>query len=168
MKRTEDPVQTKTIDIRHITEEDLKALKKKDPFLYYSVPGVHAATLRSKKVVMSSLGGGGSPRRRRTSCPGRIESTPNTKIERKNCISFEACADLLLDLEDWSLEGDTDLESLAICNESTPNTKIERKNCTSSEACADLLLDMEDWSLEGDNVMENLETYNELLRHGKQ
>jgi hypothetical protein len=95
----------KVIDTAHLNEEDLNALKKSDPFLYYSIPGVRAATIQSNRSVdtMSSLHGGVIPRR--ASCPSRIESAP-TKVERRSSISFECHPDLLLE----NLEDDDELD----------------------------------------------------------
>ena len=98
------PKKAKVIDTAHLKEEDLKALKKEDPFLYYSIPGVRAATIQSNRSVdMSSLHGGVI--HRRASCPSRIESTP-TKVERRSSISFECHPDLLLE----NLEDDDELD----------------------------------------------------------
>lgn len=96
--------KAKVIDTAHLNEEDLKALKKADPFLYYSIPGVRAATIQSNRSVdMSSLHGGAIPRR--ASCPSRIESA-SSKVERRSCISFECHVDMFLD--DCTLEGRDD------------------------------------------------------------
>ena len=92
------------IDISKLNEDELKKLKTQDPFLYYSIPGVRAATIQSNRSVdMSSLHGGIIPRR--ASCPSRIESTP-TKVERRSSISFECHPDLLLE----NLEDDDELD----------------------------------------------------------
>jgi len=42
--------QCKEIDIRKFNVDDLKLLKKQDPFLYYSIPAVNKAKLTSKTV----------------------------------------------------------------------------------------------------------------------
>ena len=42
--------QRKEIDIRQFNVDDLKLLKKQDPFLYYSIPAVNKAKLTSKTV----------------------------------------------------------------------------------------------------------------------
>ena len=42
--------QLKEIDIRQFNVDDLKLLKKQDPFLYYSIPAVNKAKLTSKTV----------------------------------------------------------------------------------------------------------------------
>eukprot|EP00985_Skeletonema_marinoi_P031869 scaffold37836_cov79-Skeletonema_marinoi.AAC.1 len=53
-----EPIQQKVIDTRNLTEEDLKTLRKQDPFLYFSIPAVRTATLLSRDVDMASLQGG--------------------------------------------------------------------------------------------------------------
>jgi hypothetical protein len=90
-----EPIQQKVIDTRNLTEEDLKTLRKQDPFLYFSIPAVRTATLLNRDVDIASLQGGQCSRR--ASCPSRIESTPPTKVERRTCISFECHTDLLLE-----------------------------------------------------------------------
>ena len=101
-KGGEDTAPKKVIDTSLLKEEDLKSLKQKDPFLYFSIPVVRTAALLNRDVDMSSLQGSQSSqrsRRSRASCPSRIEPTlPNTtKVERRSCISFECYPDLLLE-----------------------------------------------------------------------
>mmetsp|Transcript_24938 Transcript_24938/g.39156 ORF Transcript_24938/g.39156 Transcript_24938/m.39156 type:complete len:116 (-) Transcript_24938:151-498(-) len=94
----EPSTQMKVVDTRNLTENDLKRLKKQDPFLYFSIPAVRTATLLNRDVEMSSLKNGW--RSRRTSCPSpsrRTESTLITKVERRSCISFECHTDLILE-----------------------------------------------------------------------
>ena len=101
----EDPAKTKFIDTEHLNEDKLKTLKKEDPFSYYSIPTVRAATVRRGSIDMPSIqrGGGGvgggstaKQSHRRMSCPYRIDLTP-TKIARRTCISFECHPDIFLD-----------------------------------------------------------------------
>lgn len=97
----EDPAKTKFIDTEHLNEDELKTLKKEDPFSYYSIPTVRAATVRRGSIDMSSMqkggsGGGSAAQQRRMSCPYRIDSTP-TKVARRTCISFECHPDIFLD-----------------------------------------------------------------------
>ena len=96
-----DPAKTKFIDTEHLNEDELKTLKKEDPFSYYSIPTVRAATVRRGSIDMSSMqkgGGVGSATQshRRMSCPYRIDLTP-TKVARRTCISFECHPDIFLD-----------------------------------------------------------------------
>ena len=93
------PKKAKVIDTAHLNEEDLKALKEQDPFLYYSIIQSNI----SVDSMSSLLRGGIIPRR--ASCPSRIESAP-TKVERRSSISFECHPDLLLE----NLEDDDELD----------------------------------------------------------
>ena len=46
----------KTMHVTDIkTEQDLKALKKKDPFMYYSLPGVRESRMRGRDVNLSDV-----------------------------------------------------------------------------------------------------------------
>ncbi|KAK1746241.1 hypothetical protein QTG54_002848 [Skeletonema marinoi] len=45
-----DKKDEEELDLQSLTEEDLKLLKKTDPFLYYSIPAVNKAALSLKKV----------------------------------------------------------------------------------------------------------------------
>eukprot|EP00986_Skeletonema_menzelii_P012521 scaffold6934_cov125-Skeletonema_menzelii.AAC.1 len=91
----EDSAQKKVIDTSLIKEEDLKTLKKQDPFLYFSIPAVRTAAHLSRDVDMSCLKGG--VRSPNASSPSKLKSAPSTKVERKSCISFECHADLILE-----------------------------------------------------------------------
>ena len=73
-----EPAQEKEIDTRKLTEDDLKRLKKKDPFLYFSIPAVRSAALLNRDVDMSSLQGREiqCSRREKASYPSQIDSTP--------------------------------------------------------------------------------------------
>eukprot|EP00986_Skeletonema_menzelii_P007328 scaffold2854_cov140-Skeletonema_menzelii.AAC.4 len=74
------------IDTRKLTKDDLKRLKKQDPFLYFSIPTVRTAALLNRDVDLKALQGG------QHSGP-----TPATTVERRSCISFECHTDLLLE-----------------------------------------------------------------------
>ena len=50
-----EPAQKKEIDTQKLTQDDLKSLKKQDPFLYFSIPAVRTAALLNRDVDMSSL-----------------------------------------------------------------------------------------------------------------
>ncbi|KAL7435485.1 hypothetical protein ACHAXM_004680 [Skeletonema potamos] len=63
---------TEDIDLNSMTEEDLKLLQKKDPFLYYSIPKVREATLSLKEVDYSEV------------------SQLTCKVSRKTRVSFES------------------------------------------------------------------------------
>ena len=81
----------------HLSSDDMKNIKAKDPFLYFSIPGVRAARMTLSKDVndpeMNAL---------------RKHPT-TTKITRRSCVSFECHTsvfldDILKDLEDEDAE----------------------------------------------------------------
>lgn len=59
-----------TIDTSSLSSEGLQALKKHDPFLYNSIPGVHAAACLNEKVDTSSI-------------------QSSISVERRSCVSVE-------------------------------------------------------------------------------
>ena len=83
-----------------LSAQDLKSLKKEDPFLYYSIPGVRDATVRLEHVDMHQVAQNGL-KRYCQSCPGEIQtscaSEPVAKVERCTRVSFEYHTDLLLE-----------------------------------------------------------------------
>ena len=103
-----DEAPKRVIDTRNLSEEDLEALKKQDPFLYYSIPTVRNAAPRRYRVAhVTTTQRNPEPARsrsRRASCPSRVESS---MVERKSCISFECHTDLLLEdfMDDAELFG---------------------------------------------------------------
>ena len=106
-KGGEDSDQKKVIDTSLLKEEDLKTLKKQDPFLYYSIPAVRTATHLSRDVDMPCLKGGICSLN--ASSLSQLKSAPSTKVERRSCISFECHTDLILeglidDMDDWNMD----------------------------------------------------------------
>ena len=109
----DDEAPKRVIDTRNLSEEDLEALKKQDPFLYYSIPTVRNAVLRRCSAAhVTTTRRNPEPARsrsrsRRASCPSRVESS---MVERKSCISFECHTDLLLEdfMDDAELFGNGD------------------------------------------------------------
>lgn len=97
--KDEPSAQKKIVDTRNLTEDDLKRLKKEDPFLYFSIPAVRTATLLNRDVEMSSLKNGRCSRRASCPSPSRQtkSSTVTTKVERRSCISFECHTDLIVE-----------------------------------------------------------------------
>ncbi len=127
-KRGEDSAQKKVIDTSYLQEEDLKTLKKQDPFLYFSIPAVRTAAHLSRDVNMSCLRDVRSSRRE--SCPGQIQSTPITKVERQSRISFECHTDLIMegildDIED--LNNSDEFNFVSILDELNNHAKIREK-----------------------------------------
>ena len=104
-----DEAPKRVIDTRNLSEEDLKALRKQDPFLYYSIQSARNAALRRNfsddLTALHNQEEVACSRSRRASCPSRVEST---MVERKSCISFERHPDLLLEdcMDEAELFGD--------------------------------------------------------------
>ncbi len=104
-----DEAPKRVIDTRYLSEEHLEALRKQDPFLYYSIPTVrNAVPRRSNAAHATTTQRNPEPARsRRASRPSRVESS---MVERKSCISFECHTDLLLEdfMDDAELFGNGD------------------------------------------------------------
>jgi hypothetical protein len=124
------------ININNINSiDDLQTIKRQDPFMYYSIPGVRSAKMLMKDdndIDTSNLGVSSLKMRTCTPLyPSRIPSNTKTrrtvrrdstknddcwdqqqqsshKIERSTCISFECYPDLLLDDEDLFDDDDDD------------------------------------------------------------
>lgn len=98
--KMEQPAEKKEteIDVQHISEGDLQNLKARDPFSYYSIPGVRSAKMLLKDVDMSNLGTCGLGRGA-MSCPSRMQSAQatqaTTSVTRRSRITFEVYPDLL-------------------------------------------------------------------------
>ena len=87
------------LEIRSLSEEEIKSLRKTDPFMYYSIPGVHrAATLlelvddvdHSNKDALCRRGGQGHDRRKQLPVKRQKAS-----VSRRTAISFEAHPSLI-------------------------------------------------------------------------
>jgi hypothetical protein len=66
----------KTIDVNSIrTASDLDALKKNDPFMYYSIPAVREKAMRGKAIDLSTV---------------VAASAKNNTVKRRSSISFES------------------------------------------------------------------------------
>ena len=120
------PKKAKVIDTAKLNEEDLKALKEHDPFLYYSI-------IQSNRSVdvMSSLRGAGIIPRSASWCPSareEIEFTSTTKVKRRSCISFECHVDMFMD-DDCTFEGrdDDDVDSDAMFDRLLLQIRNEKK-----------------------------------------
>ena len=54
--KTTDDKPKKTVDLKYITSlDDLKSIKKQDPFMYYSIPGARKATVLMQDLDLSNL-----------------------------------------------------------------------------------------------------------------
>ena len=76
--------QPKVINVDHLNEDELKLLKKQDPFLYYSIPAVKKATnckpIDHTEVIREAARSSGSG-----------------MISRKTRVSTECAPSMLLD-----------------------------------------------------------------------
>ena len=90
------PPEPKTLALKTVSIDDLKTIKKKDPFLYYSIPGVRSAELLGKEVDTANLG-----TCKIRSCPSSLFTKsrrvyqPVRTVTRGKRISFECHQDLL-------------------------------------------------------------------------
>ena len=105
--QTRPPAEPKRIALTAVSADDLRSIKKEDPFLYYSIPGVRSAKLLGQEVDINNLGTS-----RFSSClvQGRPVQPAQTAI-RSRCISFECHPDLLFEdiMDNLSIEeGDKD------------------------------------------------------------
>ena len=96
-----DKAPKRMIDTRNLSEEDLEALRKQDPFLYYSILTVRNASealqLQSSAADLATHRNTESTLSQRASCLlQQEEPSSSALVERKSCISFEYHTDLLL------------------------------------------------------------------------
>jgi hypothetical protein len=95
-----DPSPVEVDVNKALSAQDLRSLKKQDPFLYYSLPGVREASVQQKRVDMHQIAQEGL-RRTCASCPASIQTvaTSDTTAKVKRCtrVSFECAPDLLLE-----------------------------------------------------------------------
>ena len=87
-------------DFKSASEADLKSLRKRDPFLYYSIPGVRRDAMLGKPIDMSNLGS--YDLNRNATCPARLQSETDLasqlhKVMRKSRISFDCHPDMFLE-----------------------------------------------------------------------
>ena len=94
----------------HMSCEDLTSLKQRDPFSYYSIPGVRSAKILLKEIDDSTDLDDCRLARNCTSCPSRLQTSQPGKltVKRSSCISFECHPDLILyeDLEEEITDDD--------------------------------------------------------------
>ncbi len=144
----EAPKTKRVIDTTNLSEEDLQALRKQDPFLYYSIPTIRHSVLRIRSsaadadadVTTQRCRNQESARSRRASRPSRsrveIESSSSGMVERKSCISVECHPDLLLEdlMDDTELFGNgagVDLDTEALFDQDQVFLRHCRKGHTS-------------------------------------
>ena len=90
--KTTDDKPKKTVDLKYITSlDDLKSIKKEDPFMYYSIPGARKATVLMQAIDLSNLIGAGQ-----AVVQDETPQAASQKVSRSTRISFECHPDLLL------------------------------------------------------------------------
>ena len=77
----------------NLSSEDMKNIKAKDPFLYYSIPGVRAARMKLKDVNDPEM-----------NAKRKLPTT--TKVTRRSRVSFECHTSVFLDDILKDLEGE--------------------------------------------------------------
>lgn len=88
------------LDLQDLSEKDLASLKKSDPFLYYSIPGVRSASVALKDVDYSDVD---------ALCQqGVSKGRSSSRVVRRSCVSFECHTSLVM--EDMLLDGFSDDE----------------------------------------------------------
>lgn len=75
------------IDVSKLDEAELRTLKKKDPFLYHSIPAVHKATLSLNDVDCANI----------KSQPEDAPKACSAKVLRKTRLSTESHMSVLLE-----------------------------------------------------------------------
>jgi hypothetical protein len=81
------------MNIRDITSSDLPALKKNDPFMYYSIPFIRKATLDFKEINVAALTMSTSDETKGRS----TDRSSKNQVTRQSRMTFECHPDLLLD-----------------------------------------------------------------------
>lgn len=82
------------IDIEKLCNSELALLKKNDPFMYYSIQGMHYKDASEWELDMSSLG----LSTKMSNCDADTRKHESTRyIKRKSCISYESYFSVTLD-----------------------------------------------------------------------
>ena len=119
------PPEPKTLALKTVSNDDLKSIKKKDPFLYYSIPGVRSARLLGKEVDTANLG-----TCKIRSCPSSLFTKsrsvyqPSRTVTRGKRIAFEGHPDLLY--EDLAIEEGNEDDDFAEEDEDVLDIMLEQ------------------------------------------
>ncbi|KAL3776282.1 hypothetical protein HJC23_003152 [Cyclotella cryptica] len=86
------------MDVEDLTNSDVAALKKSDPFMYYSIPSLRSATLRGEDVNESAVLNL-MPRRgsKRSETESQRDVASKRTVSRRTRISAECHPDLLME-----------------------------------------------------------------------
>eukprot|EP00584_Thalassiosira_punctigera_P004443 CAMPEP_0172538682 /NCGR_PEP_ID=MMETSP1067-20121228/10028_1 /TAXON_ID=265564 ORGANISM="Thalassiosira punctigera, Strain Tpunct2005C2" /NCGR_SAMPLE_ID=MMETSP1067 /ASSEMBLY_ACC=CAM_ASM_000444 /LENGTH=175 /DNA_ID=CAMNT_0013324229 /DNA_START=153 /DNA_END=680 /DNA_ORIENTATION=+ len=102
------------LDVREMREEDLESLRTTDPFLYYSIPGVRAASVALEDIDYSDLNMLSRRSTNQVSSSTQPQYSNDTKVVRRSCISFECDLSTMLDLDDIYDLSDHELNELSL------------------------------------------------------
>ena len=97
--------QPKVINVNHLNEDELKLLKKQDPFLYYSIPAVKKAvnTINCKPIDNTEV------------IREAARSSGSGMISRKTRVSTECAPSMLLD--DLISYGEEEAKPSSVCKQ---------------------------------------------------
>ena len=132
------PQQQQEIDIRQMSANDLDVLRRKDPFLYHSIPQVTKATLSVKtvdhsKVLKDTATRSTSSLESSSSSSSTSSCSTNTvMVSRKTRITTEVAPSMLLD--ELIYDGGLDTSTSSTDDDSS-------EECCSSIAILDELMD---------------------------
>lgn len=130
----ETKVPEREIDLKNINQSVLNYTREKDPFLFYSIPGVRGAKMRTQDVDLSTLGTPSAVKQQESKapCPTSVCGQPNKvsvaqKVRRLTCVCVECHPDVFLlddildDIDDcMALDGDSELESFLLATSDAP------------------------------------------------
>ncbi|KAL7487120.1 hypothetical protein ACHAW6_012716 [Cyclotella cf. meneghiniana] len=98
-----EPRKPKQVDVSKLTKDDIQSLRKDDPFMYYSIPGVSKADLLCQPVDCSNLQ---SLIRGDASCSRVVSRRSRVSTECDFAVLFK---DVWGDVSDESCSGDFDI-----------------------------------------------------------
>ena len=141
------PQQQQEIDIKQMSANDLDTLRRKDPFLYHSIPQVNKATLSVKTVDHSKVLKDTASASTQASSPSSDDassssssssscSTNTMVVARKTRITTEVAPSQLLDELIYG-----GLDSTSTSSNSNTDDDDSSEECCSSIAILDELMD---------------------------
>ena len=146
------PQQQQEIDIRNMSANDLDTLRRKDPFLYHSIPQVNKATLSVKTVdhskVLKDTATRSSSSLESSSSSSSSSCSSTMIVSRKTRITTEVAPSMLLD---ELIYGGLDTSTSSTDNDGSS------EECCSSIAILDELMDsVRDYNFPGHYTEEHL------------
>lgn len=114
--RTKNDTQDE-LDIKNLSQEDVKSLRAIDPFMYYSIPGLRKASMHLQDIDHfnpEALCNPGVQRRSNASSRENKRPKRSTTVTRRTSISYEAHPDAIFDgLFEELVELERELEDLS-------------------------------------------------------